>query len=180
MIHLFLATGFEEIEALTVLDILKRCKLEVMVVSVTGTRLIRGAHDIPVMADCLFRKSIVEESDGLILPGGMPGAKNLMLHDGLRKALIAHSQKGTIIAAICAAPMVLGKYGLVRGRRATCEPGVEKELTVAVLVDEMVVTDDNIITAKGPSAAMDFAFTLAGRFVDRQMIARLRYDMCFY
>ena len=180
MIHLFLATGFEEIEALTVLDILKRCKLEVMVVSVTGTRLIRGAHDIPVMADCLFRKSIVEESDGLILPGGMPGAKNLMLHDGLRKALIAHSQKGTIIAAICAAPMVLGKYGLLRGRRATCYPGFEKELTEAVLVDEMVVTDDNIITAKGPSAAMDFAFTLAGRFVARQMIAPPRYDMCFY
>lgn len=179
MLHLFLATGFEEIEAITTLDILRRCGLNVQTVTITGTRLIHGAHGIPIMTDCLFRKSLLEDSEGLILPGGMPGAENLLRHEGLRKSLIAHNAKGTLIAAICAAPMVLGRNGLLEGRRATCYPGFESHLKGANLSEEMVVSDGNIITGRGPAAAVPFAFAIAGHFVEQTQIASLKYDMCF-
>ena len=122
MLHIFIADGFEEIEALTTIDILRRCGIEVATVSVTGTRLIKGSHGIPVMVDTVFRKGEISQSQGLILPGGMPGAQNLSLHEGLRKSLIAHNLRETLIAAICAAPMVLGRRDLLNGRRATCAP----------------------------------------------------------
>lgn len=179
MIHLLLATGFEEIEAITTIDILRRSGLEVNTVSLTGTRLIHGAHGIPVMADILFRKSIIENTDCLILPGGMPGTKNLLACERLKRVLLTLSQKGTLIAAICAAPMVLGKAGLLKSRRATCYPGCESELNGAEIVHEPVVADGNIITANGPGAAARFAFAIAGRFVSSQQVARLKYDMVF-
>ena len=93
MLHIFIADGFEEIEALTTIDILRRCGIEVVTVSVTGTRLIKGSHGIPVMVDTVFRKGEISQSQGLILPGGMPGAQNLYLHEGLRKSLIAHNMR---------------------------------------------------------------------------------------
>lgn len=179
MLHLFLAPGFEEIEALTTLDILKRCGVEVMVVAMTGKRLIAGAHGISVMADSLFRRSIVAESQGFILPGGMPGAENLMHHDGLRKALIAHNGDNKLISAICAAPMVIGELGILSGKRATCYPGFEKHLKNATHTGNMVEEDGNIITGKGPAAAVPFAFAIASRFVDRETARRVRYDMLF-
>ena len=97
MLHIFIADGFEEIEALTTIDILRRCGIEVVTVSVTGTRLIKGSHGIPVMVDTVFRKGEISQSQGLILPGGMPGAQNLYLHEGLRKSLIAHNMRETLI-----------------------------------------------------------------------------------
>lgn len=179
MLHLFLATGFEEIEAITTLDILRRIGLEVQTITITGTRLIHGAHNIPIMTDCLFRKNLIEESEGLILPGGMPGAENLLRHEGLRKALIAHNERKTLIAAICAAPMVLGKNGLLEGRKATCYPGFEHHLKGAEIKEDLVVSDGNIITGRGPAAAIPFAFAIAGHFVEQSQIATLKYDMCF-
>lgn len=177
MLHIFLAEGFEEIEALSTIDILRRCGLEVCITSITGTRLIRGAHDMAIMADTVFRKAEVLKSDGLILPGGMPGAQNLFLHDGLRKALLHHDREKNLIAAICAAPMVLGQHGLLKGRRATCYPGFETHLEKAVMVNDMVVEDGHIITGRGPAAAQDFAFAIAARFVDNATIARVKMGM---
>ena len=177
MLHLFLATGFEEIEAITTLDILRRLNIEVKTVTVTGTRLIHGAHGIPCMADCLFRKNIIDESEGLILPGGMPGAENLYLHEGLRKELIQHNSRGTLIAAICAAPMILGRNGLLEGRKATCYPGFEKYLKGAEYTRELVTNDGNIITGLGPAAAVPFALAIAERFVERTKIDTVLYDM---
>lgn len=180
MLHIFIADGFEEIEAFTVVDVLRRCGLELQTVSVTGTRLIKGAHDIPIMVDTVFRKGEIDKSDGLILPGGMPGAKNLFLHEGLRKALVNHSEKRTLIAAICAAPMVLGRHNLLEGRRATCYPGFEEHLRGAEIINVGICEDDNLITAQGPAFASDFAFAIASRFVDSATLAQVKDGMLFH
>ena len=180
MLHIFIADGFEEIEVLTVVDVLRRCDLELQTVSVTGTRLIKGAHDIPIMVDTVFRKGEIDKSDGLILPGGMPGSKNLFLHEGLRKALVNHSEKRTLIAAICAAPMVLGRHNLLEGRRATCYPGFEEHLRGAEIINVGICEDDNLITAQGPAFASDFAFAIASRFVDSATLAQVKDGMLFH
>lgn len=180
MVHIFLANGFEEIEALTTLDILRRSGLEVQTVSLVGPRLIYGVHGIPVMADEKFQKNkIMLDSEGLILPGGMPGAKNLMAHDGLRKALVAHNEKGSLIAAICAAPMILGEYGLLEGKRATCYPGFEHYLKGAEYTGAPVVADGNIITGKGPGASVEFAFSIVQYFTSLEKVQTLRHEMCY-
>lgn len=177
MLHLFIAPGFEEIEAVVTLDILKRAGLEVATVAMTGKRLVMGAHGIPMMADTLFRRALVSESQCFILPGGMPGAKNLLIHDGLKKALVAHNEKGKLIAAICAAPMILGNFGLLIDRKATCYPGFESEMRGAIPTGDMVTVDNNIITGKGPGAAIEFAFAIASHFVSKDAVERIRYDM---
>lgn len=109
----------------------------------------------------------------------MLGTKNLSLHDGLRKLLIGQCAQQTLIAAICAAPTVLGKYTLLNGRRATCYPGMEDELKGAEIIEAMVVEDSNLITAKGPAASVEFAFAIAARFVDSSTIAQVRSSMLF-
>ena len=177
MIHILLATGFEEIEAVTTIDILRRCGLEVQTISVTGTRLIRGAHGIPIMADGLFRKNIMDQSECVILPGGMPGTNNLWASDGMKRNLITLHGKQTLIAAICAAPIILGRLGLLYDRRATCYPGFEEELEGSYPTPEMVVEDGHIITGRGPGAAAELAFAIAGRFVAPHVIRQLREDM---
>ncbi len=180
MIYLFLANGFEEIEAITTLDILRRCGLDVMTVSIAGPRLIHGAHGIPIMADERFLKSkILNDCQGMIFPGGMPGAKNLMLHDRLKKVIEVHKERKTLMAAICAAPMILGKYGVLVGKKATCYPGFESHLKGALHIDAPVVVDGNIITGKGPFASVDFAFAIAAHFVPNKKIEAIRKDM-FY
>lgn len=179
MIHLFLADGFEEIEALATLDILRRCGLVVTTVSITKTRTVMGAHNIPVLADDIFRESAYAESEALILPGGMPGAKNLLDHVGLRKVLNAQNDRGGVIAAICAAPMVLGEHGLLQGRCATCYPGFEDQLKGATHKAEYVVEDGNIITGRGPAAAVEFGFAIASRFVSAARVAEVRAGMLF-
>lgn len=179
MIHLFLADGFEEIEALATLDILRRCGLVVTTVSITKTRTVMGAHSIPVLADEIFRGSDYIKSDALILPGGMPGAKNLLDHEGLRKALVAQNERGALIAAICAAPMVLGQHGLLQGHAATCYPGFEDKLTGATLKSGYVVEDGNVITGRGPAAAVEFGFAIASRFASAQRVDEVRKGMLF-
>lgn len=177
MLQLFLAPGFEEIETIATLDILRRCGLDVVTVSIAGKRLIHGAHGIPVMADVIFKRAVMQQSQGCILPGGMPGAKNLMEHDALRKAILQHGEQQRPIAAICAAPMALGEWGLLQGRRATCYPGFEKHLKGATLSDEPVVRDGHIITAKGPAYAVDFAFAIAERFLKPADLQKIKAGM---
>ncbi len=177
MVHLFLADGFEEVEALGTLDILRRAGIEVMTVSITGARMIRGAHNIPIMADNLFRRCGVEDSEMLVFPGGMPGTANLGLHDGLRKAMESHVHSGRPVAAICAAPILLGRRRLLAGRRATCYPGFEQELEGAVCTGKMVEIDGNIITGRGPGAVFPFAFAIVERLRGADVAARVKHDM---
>ena len=173
MIYLFLANGFEEIEALAPLDLLRRAGLEVTTVGIGGDTVM-GAHGITVTADIpegLFADSA---PDMVILPGGMPGSKNLDQSRTVDAALKAAARRGAFIAAICAAPMVLGHRGLLQGKRAICFPGFEKELTGATIADTRVVRDGNIITAAGMGVAVEFGLALVAALRGDAAAAELR------
>lgn len=156
----FLADGFEEVEALTVVDILRRSGAMVTTVSVTEDYTVRGAHGIDVIADQVFSDTDFEYTDMLVLPGGMPGTLSLSEHEGLGELLAEFDQKNRYIAAICAAPSILGKYGMLEGRKATSHPSKEKELPGAFVVREPVVTSGNIITSRGVGTAIEFSLEL--------------------
>ena len=172
MVVLFLADGFEEIEALTPLDLLRRVGIEVVTVGV-GSRRITGAHGITVMADT---DTLPEgDIDMVILPGGMPGAANLDASPAVADALARTHATGGYLCAICAAPMVLGHQGYLVGKRAVCFPGFEGELTGAVVdPDAFVVRDGNVITAKGMGAALNFGLTLVSALRDEPTARALR------
>lgn len=179
MLYLFLAPGFEDIEALAPADILRRCQLDVRLVSCGETLEVTSAHDITVKCDVMFDDADFTESEALILPGGWPGAKNLLEHEGLREVLLRHCHAGRLTCAICAAPMVLGENGLLEGRRATCYPGFEEHLHGAEVVEESVVEAGNIITGRGPGAAMAFGYAIAARFVGWDSVMRLQEGMIY-
>lgn len=156
----FLADGFEEIEAIAPIDIMRRAGIDVTTISVTATKEVRGAHDILLQADCLFGQIDFSNADLLFLPGGMPGTKNLEAHDGLKQLLLKHANEGKKLAAICAAPSILGKLGLLKGKEAVCFPGFEETLKGAILSDKKVVQSGNIITGKAAGAAVEFGLKL--------------------
>lgn len=172
---MFLADGFEEVEALCPLDILRRAGLEVTTVGIGGKDVIRGAHGIIVHADIpdvMYRDS---NPDMLILPGGMPGSKNLDESRIVESALRAAARKGAILAAICAAPMVLGKRGYLEGKKAVCFPGFEEHLIGATVDEEKtVIRDGNVITAKGMGAAFDFGLELVRALKDDGTAEKIR------
>ena len=156
----FLATGFEDMEAVGTIDILRRGGIETVTVSVTGNKTVTGVHNIPVIADELFENIDCNAYDALVLPGGGPGSEMLNKHEGLRKAITNHYENGKLIAAICASPRVFGSLGLLNGKKATCYPGIEPELTGATIVNEPTVTDGNIITGRGPGLVFDFGLAI--------------------
>lgn len=164
MVYLFLANGFEEIEALTPVDLLRRAGVEVTTVGIGG-KTVTGAHHITVQADtdgdgalAMLRRGATPEM--IVLPGGMPGASNLDASPVVEAFLAAAEEADAYIAAICAAPMILGKRGLLRGRRAVCYPGFEGTLTGAEVEDLPCVRDGKIITGQAMGAACAFALTL--------------------
>lgn len=161
MVYVFLANGFEEVEALTPVDILRRCELDVCTVGI-GSQIIKGSHGISVVTDTDDGEiKIGDETDMVILPGGMPGTLNLEKSPAVQEAIDFCIKKDKYIAAICAAPSILGHKGLLSGKKATCFPGFETELEGAEYTGELVSVDGKIITAKGAGAAMKFALTLA-------------------
>ena len=173
MIYLFLANGFEEVEALCPLDLLRRAGLAVTTVGVGGDVIV-GAHGIAVQADLpdtLFRDS---KPDMIILPGGMPGTKHLDESRTVDTALRAASANGAYLAAICAAPMVLGKRGYLKGKEATCFPGFEEYLEGATLSKARVVTDGRTVTAAGMGVAMEFGLALVALLRGKEAAERLR------
>lgn len=176
-VYVFLATGFEEIEALAPIDILRRANIEVKTVSVKDTRYVESAHGIVIKADIILREADIPNAEMLILPGGMPGAEELAACPKLSRVLLSHHGRNGLIAAICAAPMVLGKIGILQDHRATCYPGFEKYLEGAKYTGAEVEVDRNIITAYGPGAAIDFGFTLLSFFTDVNSVKRLKASM---
>ena len=164
----FLANGFEEIEGLTVVDLLRRAEVEVTTVSITGDKTIHGAHGIDVQADILFEEMQYEEQDMLVLPGGMPGTRYLGEHEGLKQLLAHFYQEQKYIAAICAAPSVLGQYGFLNGRRATSYPGFEDALVGAEYVEDRVAVSDFVITSRGLGTAIDFSLALIEKLVGKE------------
>jgi len=159
-IYLFLADGFEEIEAIAPIDIFRRAGLEVVTVSVNHQKEVQGAHGIVVLADTLFSDNDYLGDNLIFLPGGMPGTTNLDNHEGLKKLIAQQASKHGKIAAICAAPSILGKMDLLKGKEAICYPGFESLLKDARISDVKVVQDGNIYTAKGPGVAIAFALAI--------------------
>lgn len=176
MISVFLANGFEEIEALAVVDVLRRANVEVVTVGV-GTAVSCGAHGMSVCADIAETDLDLSKIKGVVLPGGMPGALNLeksaVVMDALRHAV----DHNLLVGAICAAPSILGRAGYLQGKKATCYPGFESELTGAILVDDAVLTDGNITTACGPGVAIDFALELVRVLVSAEKAEEIRREM---
>ena len=177
-VYAFLADGLEEVECLAVVDVLRRSGVEVTLVSVTGDRKVIGSHGIELVTDALFDDVDPDVSDVLFLPGGMPGAATLDKHEGLRRLILDFAAKNKPIAAICAAPMVLGKLGLLKGKKATCYPSFEQYLEGAECIDAPVVRDGNIITGMGPGAAMEFALTIVDLLVGKEKVDELVEAMC--
>ena len=156
MIYVFLADGFEEIEALAPVDFLKRAGVEVLTVGVKSAE-VTGAHGIKVVADITADDVVLGDSlQGIILPGGMPGAENLNNSAIVQNAIDYCAQNNKILSAICAAPFILGRKGVLKGKKATCFPGFENELSGATIVDAGIVTDGLIVTAKGAGVAWEF------------------------
>lgn len=161
MLYLFLAEGFEEIEALTVVDLLRRAKCEIRTVSVMDSKAVVGGHGITVEADMLFTEANFDNAKMLILPGGLLGVNNLRAHEGLMALLKEKHAAGVALAAICAAPMILSQLGLLKGEKATIYPAMQEELSESIYSENMVVKSrNNIITSRGPATAMYFALAL--------------------
>ena len=163
-VYVFFADGFEEIEAFTAIDTLRRAGLNVEIVSVTPDEIVVGAHDVSVLCDINFDNCDFFYAELLLLPGGMPGAATLDKHEGVRRLILDFAAKNKPIAAICAAPMVYGKRGLLKGKKATCYPGFDKYLEGAEYTGNMVEVVDNFILGKGPGAAPAFGFAILEKY----------------
>ncbi len=177
-VYVFLADGFEEIEAVTSVDVLRRAGLKVVTVSVTGDEIVRGAHDVPVLCDKDFDSCDFFNAILFLLPGGMPGAETLSNHEGLQKLLRKAAGENKLIAAICAAPMALGKLGLLKGKKVTCYPGFEKYLEGAECTKEAVVKHGTIITGRGPGVSNAFALKVVETLVGKEKVEELTRAMC--
>ena len=177
MVYLFLADGFEEIEALAVVDILRRAELPVSTVAIKERLLIKGAHDIKVEADMLLEDIDSENIDALILPGGMPGTLHLGQEARLKQLILDSNKKGVLIGAICAAPSILGESNMLIGKDAVCYPGYEEQLLGANILYEKVAVSDNIVTSRGAGTAMEFGYKLVELLKDKQTSDKLRKSM---
>lgn len=172
MIAVLLADGFEEIEALTPVDMLRRAGLEVVTVGITS-KIAVGSHGISVICDKLPEEVDLDDVSTVILPGGMPGSLNLDASPFTNEVIDSLLTRGGRIAAICAAPLVFGRRGLLDGKRATCYPGFEKELTGAICAGDAVVTDGQITTSRGMGTALEFAKELVSLAVSPEKAAEL-------
>ena len=177
MIHIFLANGFEDIEALTPLDVLRRAGLDVQLVSISSGLEVKSSHGVRVVADATLDSIDLSDSEAMIIPGGMPGASNLRDNLALRKALQTQNAAERLVCAICAGPLVLSAAGILKERKATCYPGFEGQLPGAIHSTALVEEDGNIITGRGPGAAMDFAFAILKRFISRDVVKKMRQGM---
>ena len=179
-VYVFLADGFEDVEALIPIDVLRRGGVEVVTVSTTDFPLVESAHGVAIEADLQFEQCDFADADLLMLPGGMPGAANLYAHEGVCKAVCDQAAAGKKVSAICAAPaVVLAPLGLLEGRRATCYPGFEQALEGATYTGDLVTVDGNITTAEGPAAAFPYAYELLSQLVNKQTADQIAEGMRF-
>ncbi len=179
MVYVFLAEGFEELEALAPVDVLRRAGVEVKTVGVTG-KTVSGSHGISVKSDILIDEVQFDGLNGIILPGGMPGTVNLEENQTVQKFIDFAARNAKIIGAICAAPSILGHKGLLKNKKATCYIGFEKELAGAEIVNVSAVRDGNIITGHGAGGAMDFALLYLEAIADNGELSQKIADSMRY
>lgn len=178
-IAIFFAEGYEEIEALTVVDVCRRCGLEIDMVSVTEETMVRSSHGVTVRMDKTYSQLNFAEVDMLVLPGGMPGTRNLEAHEGLMSQVDAFYRDGKYIAAICAAPSIFGHRGILKGRRACCFPSFEAHLEGAEVTEGPVEISDHVVTSRGMGTAVNFALTIAGIFCGRDKAEEMAKTIVF-
>lgn len=176
---IFLADGFEEIEGLTVVDILRRAGVEIHMVSITGETKVTGSHGIEIKCDTCIGQENFSETELFVLPGGMPGTKNLRACKALTELLTASFETGKKLAAICAAPSVLGDLGILKGKKACCYPGFEEHLTGAQVVFDQVAQDGNVTTSRGMGTAIPFALSLVSQLVSEEKAQELAQSIIF-
>lgn len=173
MVTVHLAEGFEEIEAVSIIDVLRRAEIETLTVSVTGNREVTGSHGITLTADRLFDDVDYERVKMIVLPGGLPGAKNLQKHEGLEKQILRFYSEGKPLGAICAAPIVFGNLKILKNKKATCYPGNEDQLIGAEVTGNDVEVTDSIITGKGAGVAIQFALGIVEMLKGKQLAEEL-------
>lgn len=178
-VYVFLADGFEEIEGLTVVDLLRRAGRDVVTVSIKDSRDIMGSHSIPVMADTIFSECDFEDAEMLVLPGGGVGTENLEKCNPLGELLKTAAKRDLWLAAICAAPRVFAGLGLLEGRKATSYPSVMEALQGAVTSTDSVVVDGNIITSRGMGTAIDFSLELIAQLDSRKKAEEIAQSIVY-
>lgn len=176
----FLANGFEEVEALTVVDYLRRMDIDVDMVSITEEIRVKGAHNIEVITD--KKTGEIKDGngyDGVIIPGGLPGATNLRDDDKVIDIVKSINKREGLVAAICAGPIVLERAGIINGRKVTSYPGFDQDLETGIYKEEPVVRDNNIITARGPAIAVDFAIEIVNYLLGDEKSEELKKDILY-
>ena len=178
-VAVLLANGFEEVEALTVVDYLRRVDISVDMVSITNNNNVGGAHNIEVVSNKVIDE--IKESDykAVIIPGGMPGAQNLKDSSKVIDFVEKMSRAKKLLAAICAGPIVLSKADVIKDKKITSYPGFEKELNFKEYKEEAVVIDDNVITARGPYFAVDFALAIIEYLIDKETAEKVKEDILY-
>ena len=174
-IGIFMADGCEEIEGLTVVDIVRRAKMDITMISVNGKREVTSSHGVTFLADAVAEEVDYGALDGIVLPGGMPGTLHLLDHATVNEVIKKFAGEGKLVAAICAAPSVLGAAGILEGRRATCHPGFEEKLT-----EDAVVVDGNIITSRGMGTAIPFALEIVRYFADDAAVEHIKDGLVYH
>lgn len=178
-IGIFMADGCEEIEGLTVVDVVRRAKMEIVTISITGKKEVTGSHNVTFFADALASEVNYDELDGIVLPGGMPGTLNLGANEIVNKVIKEFAAAGKLVCAICAAPSVLGMAGILEGKKATCHPGFEEKLIGATISEDEVVVDGNIITSRGMGTAIVFALSIVRYFKDDVAVEEIKKGLVY-
>lgn len=178
-IGIFMADGCEEIEGLTVVDVVRRAKMEIITISITGKREVTSSHSVTFFTDVLASEVNYAELDGIVLPGGMPGTLNLGANEIVNKVIREFAVKGKLVSAICAAPSVLGAAGILVGKHATCHPGFEEKLIGAETSEDEVVVDGNIITSRGMGTAIAFALAIVRYFKDDTAVEEVKKGLVY-
>lgn len=174
MLYIFMAEGFEEVEAIATIDVIRRANIEIKTVGI-NSKTINGSHGMPIVCDINEDEiSLDANVDGIILPGGMPGTLNLNDSPAVQNAINFCSENGKLLAAICAAPLILGRKGLLKDKNAVCFPGFEDELAGAIISENFVCTDGNVITAKGMGSAINFGLAIVAYFKGAEKAAELK------
>lgn len=176
---IFIADGCEEVEALTVVDIVRRAKLEIDMISINGTKQVTSSRNVTFMTDTTKEEADFSAYDGIILPGGMPGTVHLGENDTVSQVIREFAKEGKLVAAICAAPSVLGQAGILNGKKAACHPGFEEKLTGAEVFFSPVVCDGNVITSRGMGTAVPFGLAVARYFTDDATIEHVKAGLVY-